>query len=145
VRTWARIATGGVAVLAGAALLLAAWLAEGLAESGDPGAPAVIVALGIAAVASGIATAFVAEARYAAIAILGAVFVLAFSGEVADDVVYETIAGVALVLLGLLSIIGGRGRRGARPASGAGEASRNAPSGEPSTPGGEPDDRVPLS
>jgi len=125
--------------------LLAALVSEGLGEQGDPGAPAVIVALGTATIVAGAVTAFVAAARYAAIALLATVFVLAYSGEVADDVVYETIAGVALVLLGLLSITGGRRRRPAPSASAADGASPGAPSEAPSTPGAEPDDRAPRS
>jgi peptidoglycan/LPS O-acetylase OafA/YrhL len=144
-RRWARFATAGVAVVAGTMMLLAALVSEGLGEEGDPGAPAVIVALGTATIVAGAVTAFVAAARYAAIALLATVFVLAYSGEVADDVVYETIAGVALVLLGLLSITGGRRRRPAPSASAADGASPGAPSEAPSTPGAEPDDRAPRS
>ncbi len=126
-------------------MLLAAVVSEGLGEEGDSGAPAVIVALGIAAIVAGAVTAFVAAARYVAIAILATVFVLAYSGEVADDVVYETIAGVGLVLLGLISITGGRRRRPARSASAASGVPPDAPSEAPSTPGAEPDVRAPRS
>jgi hypothetical protein len=144
-RRWARIATAGVAVLAGAALLLAAWIAEGFAENGDSGAPGVDVGLAVAVITAGAVTVVAAQARYAAMALLGAVFGLAYSGEIADDVVYETIAGVSLVLLGLISIKGARGRRGAPRASAAGAVPRDAPSGEPSTRGGGPDDPAPPS
>jgi hypothetical protein len=126
-------------------MLFAAWASEGLGEEGDSGAPAVIIALGIATIVAGAATAFAAAARYAAIAILAAIFLLAYSGEVADDSVYMAIAGAALVLLGLLSVTGTRGRRAARRASGAGAESRNAPSGEPSTADAEPGGRSPRS
>jgi MYXO-CTERM domain-containing protein len=105
----------------------------------------VIIVLGIATMVAGATTAYVAAARYSAIAILATVFVLAYSGEVADDGIYVTIAGVALVLLGLLSITGGRRRRPAPSASAGGEASPGAPSEAPSTPGAEPDGRAPRS
>jgi len=144
-RRWARFATAGVAFLAGATMLLAAWVSEGLGEEGDSGAPAAIIVLGIATIVAGAATAFVAAARYAAIATLAAVFALAYSGEVADDSVYMTIAGAALVLLGLLSITGGRRRRPAPSASAVGGASPGVPSEAPSTPGAEPDGRAPRS
>jgi hypothetical protein len=144
-RRWARFATAGVAVLAGTTMFLAAVVSEGLGEEGDSGAPAVIIALGIAAIVTGAVTAFVAAARYAVIAIFATVFVLAYSGEVADDSVYMTISGVALVLLGLLSITGGRRRRPVPSASAGGEASPDARSEAPSTPGAEPDDPAPRS
>jgi hypothetical protein len=144
-RRWARFATAGVAVLAGTTMFLAAVVSEGLGEEGDSGAPAVIIALGIAAIVTGAVTAFVAAARYAVIAIFATVFVLAYSGEVADDSVYMTISGVALVLLGLLSITGGRRRRPVPSASAGGEASPDARSEGPSTPGAEPDDPAPRS
>ena len=126
-------------------MLLAAWVSEGLGEEGDTGAPTVIIVLGIATMVAGAATAFVAAGRYAAIAILATVFVLAYSGEVADDGVYMTIAGAVLVLLGLLSITGGRRRRPAPSASAGGGASPGAPSEAQSTPGAEPNGRVPRS
>ena len=126
-------------------MFLAAVVSEGLGEEGDSGAPAVIIALGIAAIVTGAVTAFVAAARYAVIAIFATVFLLAYSGEVADDSVYMTISGVALVLLGLLSITGGRRRRPVPSASAGGEASPDARSEGPSTPGAEPDDPAPRS
>ena len=144
-RRWARFATAGVAVLAGTTMFLAAVVSEGLGEEGDSGAPGVIIALGIAAIVAGVVTAFVAAARYAVIAIFATVFLLAYSGEVADDSVYMTISGVALVLLGLLSITGGRRRRPAPSASAEGGASPDAPSEAPSRPGAEPGDRAPQS
>ncbi len=144
-RRWARFATAGVAVLAGATMFLAAVVSEGLGEEGDSGAPGVIIALGIAAIVAGAVTAFVAAARYAVIAIFATVFLLAYSGEVADDSVYMTISGVALVLLGLISITGGRRRRPVPSASAGGEASPDARSEAPSTPGAEPDDPAPPS
>ena len=42
-RRWARFATAGVALLAGATMLLAAWVSEGLGEEGDTGAPTVVI------------------------------------------------------------------------------------------------------
>jgi hypothetical protein len=144
-RRWARFATAGVAVLAGTTMFLAAVVSEGLGEEGDSGAPGVIIALGIAAIVAGVVTAFVAAARYAVIAIFATVFLLAYSGEVADDSVYMTISGVALVLLGLISITGGRRRRPAPSASAEGGASPDARSEAPSTPGAERDDPAPRS
>jgi hypothetical protein len=111
VRTWTRVATGGVAILAGTALVLAALAVEALAEDGEASAPGVVLGLGIAAAAAGFATLVRPWARYLALAILAAVFSLAYSGELADDVVYEAIAGVGFVLLGALSLIGHRGAR----------------------------------
>jgi hypothetical protein len=143
VRRWTRIATGGVAIVAGAALVVVAEAIEALAEEGESSAPG--VGLGIAAIVVGAATFAWSWARYLALAILATVFWLAFSGELADDVVYEAIAGVGFVLLGLLSLIGHRSARGTR---GAPPATAEAPapparSGGPSTPGAEPDGPAP--
>jgi hypothetical protein len=148
VRRWARVATAGVAVLAGAALVLSALTIEALAEDGDPSAPGVVLGLGVAAILFGAATVVVLWARYGALAALGTVFVLAYSGELADDVVYETIAGVALVLLGALALIGHRGAGGSRAARRASEGaavSPDAPSAESSTQDAEQDGRAPRS
>jgi hypothetical protein len=144
-RRWARIATAGVAVLAGAIIVvIPEWLdAVGEADDGSPSRLA--AGLGYAAIAAGIATFVFAAARYVTVAVLATLFVLAFSGEVADDVFYGGVAGVCLVLIGLLSLIGGRGRRAARRASAADAASRGAPSGGPSTRDAEPDGRAPPS
>jgi hypothetical protein len=145
VRRWARIATAGVAVLAGATLVLAAVTIEALGEEGDPGAPGVVLGLGIATIVVGAATLLFPWARYVALALLGTAFWLAYSGELADDSVYEAVAGVSFVLLGLLSLIGARGRRAGPRASSGGGASPGAPSEGPSTAGGEPDGRAPRS
>jgi hypothetical protein len=148
VRRWARILSAAVAVLAGAALLLAAVSIEAVAEDGEPGAPGLVLALGIATVLLGAATVMAPWARYGALAVLGAVFGLAYSGDLADDVVYEAIAGVALVLLGTLALIGHRGAEGspgARRASAEGAGRPDAPSGGPSTQDAEPDGRAPGS
>ena len=144
-RRWARIATAGVAVLAGATLVLAAVSIEALGEQGEPGAPGVVLGLGIATIVASVATVFFAWARYVALALLGTAFGLAYSGELADDSVYEAIAGVSFVLLGLLSLIGARGRRAGPRASPGGAASPDAASGGPSTADGEPGGRAPLS
>jgi hypothetical protein len=145
VKRWARIATAGVAVLAGAALVLAALTIEALAEGGESSAPGVVLGLGAAAILFGAATVVVPWARYGALAVLGAVFVLAYSGELADDVVYEAIAGVALVLLGTLALIGHRGApgsRAARRASAGAAVSPDAPNAESSTQDAERDGRA---
>ncbi|SRR5581483_11659398 len=146
-RRWTRIATGGVAVAAGAALVLAALSIEALAEDGEASAPGVVLGLGIAAVVVGLATFVFSAGRYAALAILATVFSLAYTGELADDVVYEAIAGVGFVLLGLLSLIGHRGARGTRAArrASAGAPARPARSAAPSTPDAEPGGRAPRS
>jgi hypothetical protein len=148
VRRWARIATAGVAVLAGATLVLAAVTVEALAEGGESSAPGVVLGLGAAAIVFGAVTVVVPWARYGALAVLGTVFGLAYSGELADDVVYETIAGVALVLLGALALIGHRGAAGSRAARRASEGatvSPDAPSAESSTQGAERDGQAPRS
>ena len=110
-RRWARVATAGVSVVAG--VLIAAvphWLdAVGEADDGHPSTLA--TALGIAVIAAGALTAFVAHGRYLVIALLGTLFVLAFWGNLADDTYYGGIAGITLVLIGLLSLIGNRGAR----------------------------------
>jgi hypothetical protein len=133
---------------AGALLVIVGPFFDAIGEEGDAGTPGTVIGLGIGALAAGVVTLFRAEARYAALGILAALFFLAYSGELADDVLYEGIAGVAFVLIGLLSLIGhrgGRGRRGVPRASGADAASRDAPSGEPSTPAEEPGGRAPPS
>ena len=142
-RRWARIATAGVSVLAG--LLVAAvpqWLdAVGEADDGNPSTTA--TALGIAVIAAGALTALVAPARYLVIALLGALFVLAFSGDLADDAYYGGVAGITLVLIGLLSLVGNGGVRRTRAtpaASAAGAASPTARSEAPSTRAEAPDD-----
>jgi hypothetical protein len=147
-RRWARVATAGISVLAG--VLIAAvphWLdAVGEADGSHPSTLA--AALGIAVIAAGALTAFVAHGRYLVIALLGTLFVLAFWGSLADDTYYGGVAGIALVLLGSLSLIGHRGARrtrGAPAASAAAAASPDARSGAPSTPAGAPDDPAPPS
>ena len=147
-RRWARVATAGVSVLAG--VLVAAvphWLdAVGEADDGHPSTTATV--LGIAVIAAGALTLFVAHGRYLVIALLGALFVLAFSGDLADDTFYGGVAGITLVLIGLLSLIGNRGARHTRAApaaSAAGAAPPAARSEAPSTPGVEPDDPAPPS
>ena len=144
-RRWARFATAGVAVLAGAMIVLVPeWLdAVGEADDGSPSTLA--AALGYATLAAGIAAFVFAAGRYVAIAVLATLFVLAFSGELADDAFYGGVAGAGLVLIGLLSLIGGRGKRAAPRASGADAESPDAPSGEPSTPDAEPGGRAPRS
>ena len=144
-RRWARIATAGVSVLAG--VLVAAvpqWLdALGEADDGSPSTTA--TALGIAVIAAGALTALVAHARYLVIALLGALFVIAFWGDLADDAYYGGVAGITLVLIGLLSLVGNRGVRRTRAtpaASAAGAASPAARSEAPSTRAEAPDDRA---
>jgi hypothetical protein len=144
-RRWARIATAGVAVLAGAIIVVVPEWFDAIGEADDGGPSGLAAGLGYAAIAAGAATFVFAAARYAAVAVLATLFVLAFSGEVADDTFYGGVAGVGLVLIGLLSLIGGRGRRGAPRASAADAASRDAPSGGPSTPDEEPGGRAPRS
>jgi hypothetical protein len=102
---WRRRSVGGYGARARAEAV------EGLGEEGEGSGPGVVLGLGIAAVVVGAATLFVPVARYGAVAILGTVFGVAYSGEIADDVLYESIAGVALLLLGLLALIGHRGAR----------------------------------
>ena len=148
-RRWARIATAGISVLAG--VLIAAvphWLdAVGEADDGHPSTLA--TALGIAVIAAGALTAFVAHGRYLVIALLGTLFVLAFWGNLADDTYYGGVAGIALVLVGLLSLIGHRGarRRLLQPQAPVRQAaaSPDARSGAPSTPAAAPDDPAPRS
>jgi hypothetical protein len=133
---------------AGALLVVVGPALDAIGEEGDAGTPRTAIGLGIGVLVAGVVTLFFAWARYAALGILTALFFLAYSGELADDVLYEGIAGIAFVLIGLLSLIGhrgGRGRRGAPRASGADAASRGAPSGEPSTPGEEQGGRAPPS
>ena len=147
-RRWARVATAGISVLAG--VLIAAvphWLdAVGEADGSHPSTLA--AALGIAVIAAGALTGYVAHGRYLVTALLGTLFVLAFWGNLADDTYYGGVAGIALVLVGLLSLIGHRGARdrlSAPTASAEARASQDAPSGAPSTPAAEPGDRAPQS
>ena len=146
-RRWTRIATGGVAIVAGAALVVVAEAIEALAEEGESSAPGVVLGLGIAAIVVGAATFAWSWARYLALAILATVFWLAFSGELADDVVYEAITGVGFVLLGLLSLIGHRGARGRHgaPLAKAEAPAPPARSEGPSTRGAEPGGPAPRS
>ena len=147
-RRWARIATAGVSVLAG--VLVAAvphWLdAVGEADDGHPSTLA--TALGIALIAAGVLTAFVAGGYYLVFGILVVLFAVAFWGDVADDTYYGGVAGITLVLIGLLSLVGRRGARGrpaARGASAEARASPGARSEAPSRPGEGPVDRAPRS
>ena len=147
-RRWARTATAGVSVLAG--VLVAAvphWLdAVGEADDGHPSTLA--TALGIALIAAGVLTAFVAGGYYLVIGILVVLFAVAFWGDVADDTYYGGVAGITLVLIGLLSLVGRRGARGrpaARGASAGAGASPGARSEAPSRRGEGPDDRAPRS
>src|SRR3954470_16121984 len=104
-RRWARIATAGVSVVAG--VLVAAvphWL-DAVGEYDETSPSGVATALGIAVIAAGALTLFVARRRYLVIALLGTLFLLAFWGDLADDTFYGGVAGVTLVLIGLLSLI----------------------------------------
>jgi hypothetical protein len=144
-RRWARIATGGVVVLAGAMIaVIPEWL-DAIGEADDGSPPGLATGLGYALIAAGVVTLVFAWTRYVAVALLGTLFVLAFSGELADDTFYGGVAGITLVLIGLLSLIGGRGRRAGPRASGAGAGSPDAPSAGPSTRDAEPGGPAPPS
>jgi hypothetical protein len=147
-RTWARIATAGVSIAAGALLAAVGPFFDAIGEEGDAGTTGVVTGIGIAVLATGAATFFLAGARYVTLALLAALFFLAYSGEVADDVLYELISGASFVLIGLLSLSGhrgGRGRRAGRAATPGAQASPGAPSAAPSTPAEGPDGRAPRS
>ena len=141
-RRWARFATAVVAVLAGAIVVVVPEWLDAIGEADDGGPSGLAAGLGYGTIAAGLATAAFAAARYATVVVLGALLVLAFSGEVADDSFYGMVAGTALVLIGLLSLIG---RRAARDASRAAQASPDAPSAAPSTRDAGPDEPAPPS
>ena len=135
-------------MLAGALLAVVGPFFDAVGEEGDSGTPGVVTGIGITVLVSGAVTFFLGWARYVTLGLLAALFFLAYSGDLADDVLYEMLAGGSFVLIGLLSLIGHRGARrtrSGRGASAAGEASPGARSEAPSAPAEGPDDRAPRS
>jgi hypothetical protein len=145
VRVWGRLAFATVSVVTGLGVVFVALLSKALAEDGPATDTTLIVVLGCVSIAFGVATAFNAWAALPAGGTLAAVFLLAYSGEIPDDVAYELVTGPALLLLAAIALLsrrGGGGTRRDRPASPA-APEPPAPSGAPSTPAAEPPRRTP--
>ena len=82
VKRWARYSLAAIAVAAGAGIVLVAWAAEALAEDGDdPQDTTLIVVLGLATIAFGVATCFTAWAALGAAGVLTSVFLLAYQAR----------------------------------------------------------------
>jgi hypothetical protein len=148
VRRWARYSLAAIAVAAGAGIVLVAWAAEALAEDGDdPQDTTLLVVLGLATIAFGVATCFTAWAALGAAGMLASVFLLAYSGEIPDDVAYEFVTGPALLLFGAVAFVSRRGGRGTRaaPRASAEAPTPPVPSEAPSAAGEEQPRRTPPS
>jgi hypothetical protein len=137
-----------IAIAAGAGIVLVAWATEALAESGDdPQDTTLIVVLGFATIAFGVATCFTAWAALGAAGLIASVFLLAYSGEIPDDVAYEFVTGPALLLVGAVALVSRRSGRGTRaaPRASAEAPAPPVPTEAPSTADEEQPRRTPPS